>query len=51
MDFMFSLFYDHACRCAQSPFKGVAHPEIRHDLEELQARFVYRALYELRIEE
>ena len=51
MDFMFGLFYDHARRCAQSPFKGVAHPEIRHVLEDLQARFVYRALYELRIEE
>jgi hypothetical protein len=51
MDFMFSLFYDHACRCAQSPFKGAAHPEISHELEDLQARFVYRALYDLRIEE
>ena len=51
MDFMFGLFYDHSHYCAKAPYKGVSYESMVHELDELQMLFVYRALYELRIEE
>ena len=49
MDFMFGLFYDHAHHCAQSPYKGDEYyARGMTVLDQVQAQFVYRSLYELR---
>ena len=52
MDALFINFYDYAHQCYNQEFKGtIADRSVKYDLEELQAQFVYRSLYELRCED
>ena len=52
MDFMFGLFYTHAHYCADKvEYAGPECPNVERAMDDLQARFVYRALYEFEVEE
>jgi hypothetical protein len=47
MDYMFKLFYDHAHYLVENTeYKGPEYPGAEYHMNQLQARFVGRALYE-----
>lgn len=50
MEYMFKLFYDHAHYLVEeTEYKGPHCPQVERVMDDLQRRFVYRALYELEV--